>query len=259
MVAGDPEYVRILTRDADGFDDMVRELLPPKTAEAALTLKPYLFVESNPSAETVVAHCMRYDVAGASGCAGKKLVYHENPIAVLTQAPVWSTSNQPLRPGDRRVSAVDASFAHRDDADDPYWVPGYREGLERDYPAAFVKHMRISFDAVILEDGSLFGPDECGFAEHFSMYVAAEREIFRRIVEGAGAGPTLDGVIQALRDESSAIRAKNPALRDDSDFCNCQSIGEAYGLWSRHGHEAFLRLAREMAGREPFSVRRRRL
>ncbi len=257
VAAAEPKYVRILTRDAEGFDEVIRELLPPRTAEAALTLKPYLFVDSNPSAETVVAYCVHYDIAGALRGAGKIFVHKENPTAVLTRAPVRSMLNDPLRPGDRRVKALSAAFSRRSDEDDPYWVPAIRERLEERYPPGSVKYMRISLDAVILEDGSLFGPDESGFAKHFSGYVAKEREIFRRIVKSADSGKALDGVIQSLRDESDALRAKPRRFRDNSVFWTVQSTGEAYGLWKRNGDDAFLRLAREMAAAKPFRVRRR--
>jgi hypothetical protein len=257
VAAAEPEHVRILTRDADGFDEMVRELLPPKTAEAALTLKPYLFVEWNLSAQSVVAYCVHYQIAGAIHGAGNIFCHQEDPTAVLTKATGRSTLNDPLRPGDRRVRALSAVFSRRADRDDPYWVPDYRKHQREKYPPESVQHLRISLDAVILEDGSLFGPDESGFAKHFSKYVATEREILRRIVKSADAGKSLNSVIQSLRDESDALRAKPRSFRDDSVFCTVQSTGEAYGLWKRNGDEAFLRLAREMAGGEPFRVRRR--
>lgn len=244
----DPEHVRIQTRDAEGFDDIVRELLPPKTAEAALTLKPYLFVKTNPSSETVVACCVRYDVAGAAGPAGQTFCYTENPTAVLTQAAMGSMHEEPLGPGDRRVMALSARFDHGRERDDPYWIPWYREHLDGQYPQAFVKHLRISLDAVILSDGSLYGPNESEFAEHFSKYVETEREIARRIVDSVDTGKSLENTIQALRDERATLRAA---------FCTVQSIDEADSLWRRNGDESFLRLAREMADCAPFSVRRR--
>lgn len=263
VVAGEPEHVRILTRDAEGFDEMVRELLPRKTAEAALTLKPYLFVETNLSAETVVAYCVRFDIAGAIRGAGHIFCHNENPTAVLTTAkarsmlPVRSMLNDPLRPGDRRVKALSAVFSRRSDRDDPYWVPDYRKHLEEKYPPESVKHFRISLDAVILEDGSLFGPNERGFAKHFSKYVSKEREIVRRIVKSVDSGKSLESTFQALRGESAKLRAKTRRPGSHDAFCTGQSTAEAYQLWRRNGDETFLRLAREMAGAKAFSVRRR--
>ncbi len=258
VALADPEYVRILTRDAEGFDEIVRELLPARTAEAALTLKPYLFLETNPSAETVVAYCVSYDIAGAIRGAGKIFCHNENPTAVLSQTTARSMLNDPLRPGDRRVKALCAVFSRSDD-DDPYWVPDRRKSLEEKYPPAAVKQMRISLDAVILSDGSLYGPNESSFAEHFCGYVAKEREIARRIVDSVDAGNSLESTIQALRGESAKYVTNPRALIVNSRFWTVQSLGELHGLWRRRGDERFLRLAREMAGREPFSVRRRNL
>jgi hypothetical protein len=117
--------------------------------------------------------------------------------------------------------------------------------------------MRIALDAVILEDGSLFGPDESGFAKHFTGYVAKEREISRRIVKSVEAGQSMERISRSLRDESAAIQANPRSFSDDPVFCTFQSIGEARGLWKRNGDGAFLRLAREMASAKPFRVRRR--
>ena len=184
--------------------------------------------------------------------AGKIFVYRENPTAVLAKAPLRSMLNDPLRPGERRVEALDATFSRRsDDDDDPYWVPGWRKHLEEKYPPESVKHMRILLDAVILEDGVLSGPDECRFAKHFSKYVSKERKIFRGIVKSVDAGKSLESTIQGL--------ANPKGLAEDDCFCTVQSPAEAHGLWKRDGDEAFLRLAREMAGGGPFSVRRRNL
>jgi hypothetical protein len=68
---------------------------------------------------TVVAYSVRYDIAGAIHGAGKIFVQHEYPTAVLTKAPVWSAHNEPLRPGDRLVTALGAVFARCQDLNDP--------------------------------------------------------------------------------------------------------------------------------------------
>jgi hypothetical protein len=72
------------------------------------------------------------------------------------------------------------------------------------------------------------------------------------------SGYSVETAIQALREQSDAIRADIDHM-NDSAFCTVQSIGEAYGLWRRNGDEALSQLALEMPESKQFSVRPRNL
>ena len=76
----------ITTSTLSGFDAMVEALLPREVAAQALTLKPYLFIVSNPSQQTVVAYCLKFTLSLDDGSTKSQYAVFMDPTAAVPRA-----------------------------------------------------------------------------------------------------------------------------------------------------------------------------
>jgi hypothetical protein len=256
------EFITITTHTSKGFDATVEALLPQEVAARALTLKPYLFIVSNPSQQTVVAYCLKFTLSVDDGSTKGQFTVFMDPTAAVTQT--WTVTGQyeQLVPGRQRVISINMVFNPEPRFNDISWIETYKQDLDREFPVSHLRSIEIEADAVILADGLLLGPDTADLATRFTLRVRAQRALLGAIITQVDQGQALSSVFAALKDEisrkvdvmfSSGEEAHADPWNDDGSV---YVFGDILRLWTRKGDELFLKQARTVVNTAAFSVHR---
>jgi hypothetical protein len=233
------EFITITTHTSKGFDAMVEALLPQEVAAQALTLKPYLFIVSNPSQQTVVAYCLKFTMSLDDGSTKSHFTVFMDPTAAVTQT--WTVTGQyeQLVPGRQRVISISMVFNPEPRFNDISWTETYKQDIDREFPVPHLRSIEVEADAVILADGLLLGPDTADLATEFALRVRAQRALLGVIVTQVDRGQTLNSVFAALKDENSRKvdvmfssgeeAPAEPSNNDDSVYV----FGDILRLWRK--------------------------
>ena len=177
------EFISITTSTLSGFDAMVEALLPREVAAQALTLKPYLFIVSNPSQQTVVAYCLKFTLSLDDGSTKSQYAVFMDPTAAdCSQGWTVTGQYQQLVPGRQRVISLNMVFNPEPRFNDISWIQTYKQDLDKEFPVPHLRSIEIEADAVILADGLLLGPDTTDLATTFTQRAAAQRAILGEII-----------------------------------------------------------------------------
>ncbi len=256
------EFIRITTSTLSAFDAMVEALLPREVAAQALTLKPYLFIVSNPSQQTVVAYCLKFTLSLDDGSTRSQYAVFMDPTAAVTQS--WTVTGQyeQLVPGRQRVISLSMVFNPEPRFNDISWIETYKQDLDKEFPVPHLRSIEIEADAVILADGLLLGPDTTDLATTFTQRAAAQRAILGEIITQVDQGHALSDVFATLKDENSRkvevmFSSGQEAHADpwNSDG-SVYVFGDILRLWKRKGDELFLKQARTVGNAAAFTVHR---
>jgi hypothetical protein len=256
------EFITITTHTSKGFDAQVEALLPSEVAAQALTLKPYLFIVSNPSQQTVVAYCLKFTLSLDDGSTKGQFTVFMDPTAAVTQT--WTVTGQyeQLVPGRQRVISINMVFNPEPRFNDISWIETYKQDLDREFPVQHLRSIEIEADAVILADGLLLGPDTADLATKFTLQVRAQRTLLGVIITQVDRGQALSSVFAGLKDEISrkVDVMFSSGEEDHTDPWNSDGsvyvFGDILRLWTRKGDELFLKQARTVVNAAAFTVHR---
>ena len=136
-----------------------------------------------------------------------------------------------------------------------FYLRQFAEAFERFVNATEV---RISLDAVIVDDGELIGPDESQLGDHFAAYVKAKQDIYRSLVQSLDSGQSMDEAFRPI-EATIAVTCADPRLPVDNPFAIWprQAAGEARGWRKRYGDADLHNILRRALRKDPFVIRRR--
>lgn len=243
--------ITLTASDAAGFDARLLELVP-RWASLAMGLKPFLVLVTNESAQTVVAYSIVFMATPPNGQYDRTVLQFKYPEAAAGrdgESPFGR--GREIARGEQRV--VGLEFELMPDVDNN-WLVAYAAMQRQRFKDAV--RLDIAVDAVVFSDGTLIGPDTSGLADHFSSYLSASQNLYRRIVGRIDAGSSVADIFAELDAESRSTVDEPPLAGLDSISYNAEARGDARRHRSRFGDAAMRDLFSRAIRTSPFVVRR---
>ena len=227
------------------FDRRVLELLPGRAV--VLDLKPFLAIVSNRSAHAIVAYTIAFEITGKNG---KHIIE-----AAQSKAPeaVAGIGKSPFAKGVEICAGEDAVVGLAFDGVPPSDETLRHFAAQQSEEASGMETLQISLDAVILDDGTLFGPDTTKLRRSFAVYLQAHQDLYRRLhqsIEGGASVETAYRALTALFDLPSPPPGDEPAV-----YANI-TVGDAVRWRKRYGDDAVPALVARAIRDKPFLIRR---
>ena len=214
MQAGADQPLTVAPSATSGFDDRVTGLIG-RWAPAALKCKPFLAIVSNRGPRTVVAYSVMFSSQFPDGRYDKRLVQFKYPTAVSraddNAAPV--RRDRELGPGEERVVTPDFEI---DPTIDNWWIEQVCGDSQRMHPLP--KDLKVSIDAAILDEGSVFGDPENELSDHFKTFVTVTQALYHDVAERLRLGEAPDAVFARVEAEFAKARQRERESRDVPDL-----------------------------------------
>jgi len=193
----DADGIRLISPADDEFDSLVDALSEPAWARILKDATPSIVIVSNESARKIVALSTVF-TAAAGRRASRNSVFFVAPDAIAEGDIVYGrASERGVLPGRQKMIGFNFAVPCREDRqtippedrareeeDFAFNFPQVRNWIEstaRDLSDA--RHVHMSIDTVIFDDGLILGDDCSGLGPHFAALVQARQDAYRTVLE----------------------------------------------------------------------------
>jgi hypothetical protein len=229
---------------APDFDSRVAALLPSWVPQV-LSLKPCILIISNRSPKTVVAYTLEFQFSSDTSILLTSRIHSKSPAAVANGALATVKGNE-LRPGSEKVVGV--AFEGEPQTQT---LAYYQQTQEEDL--LHVTHIRISFDAVLFDDGSFIGPDRAELRRSFEVYLDEQQALYHKFAQALDTGTSLETAFHQV--VSPVFDLPIPRPGDAPAVYANVAAQDAIAIRKRFGDEAAAEMFRHAVRDKPFVIR----
>ena len=207
----DADGIRLISPADDEFDSLVDALAEPGWVQILKNATPTIVIVSNESARKIVALSTVFTAAtGRRG--GRNSVFFVAPDAIAEADIAYGrSSDRGILPGHQKMIGFNFAVPCREDLqrippedrareeeDAAFNFPQVRNWIEstaRDLSDA--RHVHLSIDTVIFDDGLMLGEDCSGLGPHFAALVQARQTAYSMVLQRIGEGQQVGDAVKA--------------------------------------------------------------
>ncbi|HLK64638.1 MAG TPA: hypothetical protein VKU19_14435 [Bryobacteraceae bacterium] len=225
------ETVRLTSTTDGSFFSRAENLLTGtiSAAVAVSELAPFLAIVSNQSAQMIVAYSVSFEAIGPNVRVSPQFKY---PEALYRRQTTLAARDQELLPGEGRLVGP---YFHLN-PNMPFFTDEYLRTLGewlRNQALCGTRELKIGLDAVIFDDGRIFGPGASTLKNSFTEHLDAVRHLHELLFESVRSGATL---AEAFEQASIPLPASGAPSMSDSYANN--ALNSLKRLARKHGEKA---------------------
>jgi hypothetical protein len=250
----DAAGIRVITAASEGFEARVRALAG-EWGDAVLLCAPQLAIIRNESPHTIVAYAVAFKSLRTDGRFDRHLIQFKYPDAVAATdlEAAAQLRDRELRPSDERLIGrefvLDPTLDNRWIADVARWQQAQLAAFAEPAGLAAVES---SLDAVLLDDGRLFGENRSQLDKYFQAYLDSKQQLYRAAISLMSEGKSFGDALRTLKSTLpwAVEDGKEP------DFDARLALGDLVQMATDRGEDHAARAVWRAVRSTPFAIRR---